>query len=183
MEHGGEWVQPGIDSVEVLDIAMEQCHDGFVISYTTDNDDQGSVTVRYPAPVVTPGEILPELGLGVAVYLAQLCLTSRVRLDFAIDEAAVGAIAPLADMLYEIRRWKDELPSGPGPVIETRAYRDAAPLRAPLRRKSLQLWSGGKDSTLSALLLGANGYDRAAVHFTVNAGVEAQEMAAVTALT
>ena len=175
-------MQPGIDGVNVLDIAMEQRHDGFVIRYATDNDDQGSVTVRYPALVVAPAEILPELGLGVAVYLAQLCLARRVRLGFTVDEAAVDAIAPLADMLYEIRRWKDDLPSGPGPTINARAHRNAAPPPAPRQRQSLQLWSGGKDSTLSTMLLGANGYDRAAVHFTVNAGVEPQELAAVTVL-
>lgn len=175
-------MHPGVDRVELLDIVLDDDPKGFGIGYTTSNGDTGHLTVRYPPSMAVPGAMKPALGLGAAVYVAQLCLAERVRLNFSLDRAAIPAIMPLADMLYAIRRWKDDLLPGPGPTVVASAHQDANPPSAPQGRRSLQLWSGGKDSTLSAIMLAANDYDRAAVHFTVNAGVEADELDAVTTM-
>lgn len=176
-------MRPYADRVDTLEVALVERPDGLAVRYGTSNGDAGSVTVRYPPPVSVPAAMRPALGLGVAVYVAQLCLATRIRLNFAVARSAVDAIMPLAEMLYGIRRWKDELPAGPGPMVEAVGHCDPGPLPAATGDAALLLWSGGKDSTLSAALLAANGYERSAVHFSVNAGVEALELGAVTALT
>ena len=45
------------------------------------------------------------------------------------------------------------------------------------------IWSGGKDSTLSCILLAKNGFEVRLIHLSVNARAEQAEMQAVTNLT
>jgi 7-cyano-7-deazaguanine synthase in queuosine biosynthesis len=153
--------------------------------YRTSNGDAGAISVRYPFVLDDPASVGDAaLGLAIAVYLGQLCLAETIELAFAVSAAMAADISPLAAMLYDIRRWKDELPSAPPPALFSlgSVVEPLAPRGAIDSRRTVLLWSGGKDSTLSALLLRANGYDPIAVHITANAGVENEEADAVLEL-
>lgn len=123
------------------------------------------------------------VGLGSAAYLAQLCLTPEIRLGFPVQPGAVEAIRPLLQMLYDVRRWKDGLPLVDPPDVRHDGVDEESGAAVPLEpQRSLLLFSGGKDSTLSSLLLRANGYETAALHVPVNAGAEAPEDVAAGSL-
>jgi 7-cyano-7-deazaguanine synthase in queuosine biosynthesis len=168
----------------VLRLALSRPSDDIVaFAYETERGDRGTLTLRYPFSDPAIGAVAPTIGLGVAAYLGQLCLAPRIELSFATPAGAVEDFRPLAQMLYDVRRWKDDLPLGDPPEIVTAGTTTSAPVEhAADATRALLLWSGGKDSTLSALLLQRNGYDVAALHATVNAGVEDVERAAVSRL-
>ena len=153
------------------------------LAYTTSRGDAGSVTLHYPIESPVLIDTAPAVGLAVAVYLGQLCLAPYIELDYPTPVGAICAIAPLARMLYDVRRWKDGLPIGDPPIVvtpgevNTTAYPGA---RNP--RRTMLLWSGGKDSTLAAHLLRQNGFDVSAVHATANVGVQRVEQEAVADL-
>jgi 7-cyano-7-deazaguanine synthase in queuosine biosynthesis len=143
----------------------------------------GQVRVTYPMPIDLIGPAAAGIGLGVATYLGQLCLAPRIRLTFPVTEAMAEAMTPIAEMLYDIRCWKDRRPVVGTPRYEWAAGDVSGPVEVELSpRRSALLWSGGKDSTLSAILLQANGYQVEAVHITANQSVEQLEQDAVTAL-
>lgn len=156
---------------------------GFDVAYHTDQDDHGSLSVDYPFALdAADEEMLPAIVAGVGVYLAQLCLAERVVLDRPVIDAVMTPLDRLAAMLYEVRCWKDDLPFREGLVIEG-APGTAGPIaHDPDPAVAQLLFSGGKDSTLSALVLAANDYAVEAVHVTANAGVEDREVAAVADL-
>lgn len=164
-------------------VTLGERPDGFEVTYVADGKDSGEIRVSYPAAVgaVPPGSTA-AIGLVAAVYLGQLCLAEELRLDFAVSEEAVRAVAPLADMLYDIRRWKDDLPPGAGPAVSFPRGPNHPVARADDADRALLLWSGGKDSTLSALTLAERRTDQRAVHFVVNSGVEREEAQSVTRL-
>lgn len=164
---------------------VERTGPSILWSYRTSNSDSGEVVVRYPFDVedlATP--TLSTIGLGVAVYLGQLCLAEVIEVGFPVTAAMAQDVAPLAAMLYDIRRWKDGLPLVASPYVLSNSDQTGAdvPPSAPTGRRALLLWSGGKDSSLSALLLRANGYDVVAAHATANSGVEKDEVAAIERL-
>lgn len=167
-----------------LRLGYEIMGDTVAMSYTTTGGDRGSVTVRYGFPLEGPLRgAMPGIALVAAVYLGQLALAPRLEPDFPVDAAMVEDILPLASMLYDIRRWKDGLPSGSPPEIGITAGHGSIRAPAPpIGAESVLLWSGGKDSSLSGLLLGQNGYRARALHFTANTGVEDAEVRAVGAL-
>lgn len=163
-----------------LKIGIEAFGHSLEVHYTTDCGDDGALRVRYPDSVELPGVAATgAIGLATGIYLGQLCLAQLIELDFAIAPDAIADAMPLAEMLYDIRRWKDDLPPAEVPEITARAYHSAPPPVAADKGKTVLLWSGGKDSTLSALLLQKNQIETAALHFAVNSGVSELEQAAV----
>jgi 7-cyano-7-deazaguanine synthase in queuosine biosynthesis len=148
------------------------------------NAEPAAITVTYPFDTADfPDEAWRALGLGAAVYLSQLCLTTELRLGFPANEGMVDGVRPLLQMLYDVRRWKDGLPLVPVPDVRHPGALDAPLPGAPLDpRRALLMFSGGKDSTLSALLLAANGYQTEALHVPINAGAEVPEEDAVAGL-
>lgn len=145
----------------------------------------GAVRVTYPDPMPHLPAMAPALGLGMATYLGQLCLAARIRTTFRVSDAMALAMAPVAEMLYDVRRWKDGLPIGEPPryVCDARAGARRDPVQVPLEaRRSALLFSGGKDSTLSALVLRGNGFEVDALHLSANRGVERFEDDAAAAL-
>lgn len=163
--------------------AIEPAGGAWAFRYTVDGTLTGEIRVDYPFPLDEAAPLLPAVGAGVAVYLGQLTLAERIELGFGIGPDAIAALAPLAEMLYDIRRWKDELPLAAPPAIAAPPGPERPPpAHDPAPGRSLLLWSGGKDSTLGAIKLRDNGRDVRAVHFTVNEGVAARESAAVERL-
>jgi len=152
-----------------------------LFEYGIDSRFNGAIQVTYPFSLddIDSGMMNP-IALGVAVFVGQLCLARRIALDFATSNHMIDLIGPLASMLYDIRCWKDKrrLTAPPGFVMSRRIYTQAFCDEVDMARSCL-LWSGGKDSTYSALLLRHNGYDVKAVHFSANAGVEEVEKQAV----
>ncbi len=167
---------------ERLTLRCELQGDAVCFSYTTSAGDRGGVRIRYGFEV--DAAFLPGIGMVVAVYLGQLALAARLELDVPVDEHMARDVLPLAAMLYDIRRWKDDQPFGAPPTIEgaTGPTATATPQTRQRTGSSLLLWSGGKDSSLSALLLADNGYRTQALHITANAGVEAEEAGALARL-
>lgn len=168
----------------VLRLALARSSDDVVaFAYRTERGDRGTLTLRYPFSDPAVGAVAPTIGLGVAAYLGQLCLAPRIELSFATPADAVKDLQPLVQMLYDVRRWKDGVPLDDPPEIVTAGTTSSRPVEhAADNTRALLLWSGGKDSTLAALLLQRNGYDVAALHATINVGVENNERAAVSRL-
>jgi hypothetical protein len=161
-------------------------HEGRSLTFAYGVDDRfiGEIKVHYPfAFDDAEARHFGPIGLGVAAFIGQLCLAKRIELDFALPTAALPAIAPIIEMLYDARCQRDRRDIVPSPVIEAAGVMEAPPLRnLAYARRACLLWSGGKDSTLSALVLRRNGLDVHAAHLAVNAGVETTERATVEAL-
>ncbi len=118
-----------------------------------------------------------------AIYLGSLCLANEVCIDRALAAGLIDALAPIVEMLYDIRRWKDGLPLGGLPSFVTvESDQPRTPERLLHPRAAVALWSGGKDSTLALLTLQANGYDAHPLHFSVNVGSEESERQAMLEL-
>jgi 7-cyano-7-deazaguanine synthase in queuosine biosynthesis len=167
-------------TADTLTVDVTVVDNALRFGYEVDGQRQ-AIRVGYPFDLGDlPAQTVRSIALGVAVYLGQLCLAPRIRLSFSVTDAMVTAVRPLAGMLYDVRRWKDELPITDPPIFAYDQGIDDQPATAPMRTDgALLLWSGGKDSTLSAVLLGKNGYDVRALHVPANAGVEKQEDEAV----
>ena len=152
------------------------------VNYSTGHE-VGSIAVTYPLPV--DQALLPAVVILVGVYLGQLCLAEEIVFGDAMPDGCLEAAVPLAEMLYDVRRWKDGQSLVPPPLLLSPPQRRTISLPRTTdvdddgSHRALLLWSGGKDSSLSALLLKRNGYEPIAVHFTVNAGVEQIEKSAV----
>jgi len=168
-----------MSSTGLLEVAADADDRNFTVTYDYEGW-HGTIRACYPEPIGDLRAMVAAMGLSVATYLGQLCLAPRIRLAFPVSSAMVDAMAPLAAMLYDVRRWKDGLPLTAPPEVEFDEVPDPVVRARPLdQRRTLLLWSGGKDSTLSALLLRANGYRVDALHLGVNQGVEALEAGAV----
>lgn len=151
--------------------------------YSTDCGDHGSISVAYPYDLTPDDEtMLPAMASGVGLYLGQLCLAREIELNTPLDASMLPILDALAGMLYDVRCWKDGVPYRPRPVFIGRPGSVEAVDFAGSEMRSHLLWSGGKDSTLAALTLHANGFDVAATHVTANCGVESRERRAVSRL-
>lgn len=146
------------------------------------------LTVDYPFETTRlPDAVWRAIGLGAATYLAGLCLAPRVRLTFPVEDGGVEAVQPLLRMLYDVRRWKDGEPLVDPPEITYPVAHSTSPGAlsggiSPDHKRALLLFSGGKDSTLGAVLLRANGFTVHGLHVPVNAGSEAAEQSAADEL-
>lgn len=66
----------------------------------------------------------------------------------------IEQIMPLAEMLYDIRCWKDDVDRMPLPDVESAGNATTElDFVQPLARRACLLFSGGKDSSLSAVVL------------------------------
>ena len=148
----------------------------FVAVYRCDRRAPAQLEFRVP-PLHDGSRALLEVA--VAVYLGSLALAREIRVRYPVPEALLSSFAPVAEALYDIRRWRDDLDLSGGPTIAAPEAEVEPEHRALDPRRSLVLWSGGKDSTLSLLTLRANGYDTIPIHFVVNAGSEDPERRAV----
>jgi 7-cyano-7-deazaguanine synthase in queuosine biosynthesis len=171
-----------------LDVAVSRpSNESLRFDYRVDGDvpADGVIRVDYPCPMADADmAALPAISVGVATFLGQLCLAPVIDIDVPAAPGLIEAITPIAEMLYDVRRWKDDLPLGPPPTYLTSAGvldQRVLVVDADAHADAL-LWSGGKDSTLAALLLKNAGRSIHGVHASVNQGVEHWEAAAVAQL-
>ena len=153
-------------------------------TYDVDGRFQGPIRVEFPFALdAEDRRLLNSIGVGIAIFLAQLCLARHIELDFSATPEMITLISPLAEMLYDVRCWKDGRSLLPPPTFGYHPGGHDLPSPSPIQEKrACLLWSGGKDSTLSALLLRKNGYQIRPVHITANAGMEASELRAIRQL-
>lgn len=151
--------------------------------YDVDERHRGALTVDYPFELdsATHNQV-PAIALAVGVFLGQLCLAEQVDVDAPVAREMLATIAPLTEMLYDIRCWKDGVPLTGPPRVEGRRGSVAPPTSHPVDGRALLMFSGGKDSTLSALVLRANGLDVQALHLPLNLHAKDAEQRAVQRL-
>ena len=154
-------------------------------SYATSDGSEGQILLRYPeCDRLDLRRFLPTVSTGVCVYLAQLCLADRVELAGDLPSGIDLEMEVLTGMLYDVRRWKDGTTvdtTRPG-YFASRLAQCASVSDVLDPRRALLMWSGGKDSTLSAIALRDRGYDVTALHVTINQGVQDSERTAVNDL-
>ena len=154
------------------------------LAYTVDARPPAAIRIRYPDEIdEVPAPALDLVVAAASIYLGSLALAKDVRIERPLSSGLLDDLSPIVEMLYDIRRWKDELPLGALPTISASASVRCALLDAHLDdRSAAALWSGGKDSTLSLITLRANDYQVHPLHLTVNSGVEEIERRAVARL-
>ena len=184
MSHSASAGGPHEPGLARLSVDLTTTPTGAVISYRSSNDDEGQISFDYGFNLSDEDkQMLQPIALGAAVFLGQLSLARTIELGFPTDLGAVATLMPLAEMLYDVRCWKDKLPPIPPPVITATESARWSPIRQDVDpERAVLLWSGGKDSTLSSILLSANRFDVHPVHMSANTGVEEQESEAVRAL-
>ena len=164
---------------------VTSCLEGarMVFGYTADNRQPATLEVEYPFSLVAEDErLLPLVTAGVALYLGQLGLARSISVDTALPDGLAVLLGNMAAHLYDVRTWRDGTPFVDPPVLSGRPG-TVVPLDAELEPCRAQLlWSGGKDSTLSALILKRNGFAVDAVHLVANHGVQDRELAATRAM-
>lgn len=145
-------------------------------------DDRPAHAIQVPLADVAP-PALDLLLAAASVYLGSICLAEDVFVDHVLPSGLLEDFSEIAEMLYDIRRWRDNLPLGGPPTLRAAGSYPGKPLAGELDdRRSVVLWSGGKDSTLALVTLHANGYTTHPLHATINAGAEAPELRAVREL-
>lgn len=152
--------------------------------YDVDGRFVDILSVTYPFELTAVDRAtVGAIGLAVGVFLGQLCCARRIRLRFAVSPAMIEQIMPLAEMLYDIRCWKDDVDRVPLPDVESAGNATTElDFVQPLFRSACLLFSGGKDSSLSAVVLRKNNWDVHALHVTANAYVQDAERKAVAAI-
>lgn len=168
---------------QALTLDLDVSADRLVFRYVIDDRPAARLVVVFP---YAPPDAPPALDIVVAaaaIYLGSLSLAQTIRIRGSLSPGLIDDLSPIVEMLYDIRRWKDELPLGDRPVIDVGSRSVAAPDHRLLdEHAAATLWSGGKDSTLGLLTLRANGYRTHTVHMRANVGVEDVEHEAVLRL-
>jgi 7-cyano-7-deazaguanine synthase in queuosine biosynthesis len=167
-------------------LALSLNHRANSAEFAYDIDDRWSGVIRASYPFLldaTDVALLPAIGVGMALFIGQLCLAREIHLDFNASDEMVQSILPLAEMLYDVRCWKDGVDLGPPPQFIIPIHVQARPTWVSGQTgRSCLLWSGGKDSTLSGIILRENGYDVRPLHITANGQVAAEELRSVAEL-
>ena len=153
-------------------------------AYTADGWDHGAVRATYPFELeAADADLLPSMAAAVATYLGQLCLTGSITVAAPGSDAMAAALRPIAEMLHDIRRWMDDVPLADPPEMRFSESGEPTPAEhGPQPERAALMWSGGKDSTLAAVTLRANGYELDPIHATANERVAGAEQDAVRRL-
>lgn len=162
---------------EILQMGLEWQGNRVGFTYKIDDRFAGVLSATYPFDLNEQDRsLLPAIALGAAVFVAQLCLPRKIHLDFPCSDSLVQRITPLLQMLYDIRCWKDRLDLMQIPdIICNRGNYHPVCFVTDGSRHACLLWSGGKDSALSTIVLQKNGFQVHPVHLTANARVETSE--------
>lgn len=166
---------------ELLMVDVEERDETLDIHYTIDR--RATRTIAIPVVEAAPA-VLELLTASTAIYLGSLCLARQIRVTAPLHSALLDDLIEIAGMIYDIRRWRDQLPlDGPPALTADRECTNTAATSTKLSgRRSTVLWSGGKDSTLALLTLQANDYAVHPLHLNTNAGAEASERRATQKL-
>lgn len=150
------------------------------VYYDIEGFGKDVVNIVLPSKVSLNKTHLSLVGWIASIVLAKLCLAEEIILDFPISADMVKSGLPILELLYDARCYRDQIDLMPVPKIN---ILQEIPFLQPLTFKQKPnpvhaqlLWSGGKDSTLSFLLLQANGYNVSGYHATINADTKQIEM-------
>lgn len=154
--------------------------DRYETVYEVDGRPPARLTARMPGPI--PPGARAMMDAGIALYLGSLALARDVSIEGRVPAGLIRDLLPIGEMLYDIRRWRDDLPLGGPPRIQAPDTSMHAADSRPDPATALLLWSGGKDSTLGLMTLRANGYAVVPVHASINVGTEEPERQAIAAL-
>lgn len=173
-------MRPSGFRADTLTVAAVTSPAGITINYTIDGRPPASVEVPLAS---VPPQALDLVVAASAIYLGSLCLARDVPIHRPMPAGMLEELGEIAEMLYDIRRWRDALPLDGSPTLRPiSTHKGSVGDQALDPHRSVVLWSGGKDSTLALITLRANGYSTHPVHATVNAGAEAPERRAVSEL-
>ena len=101
-----------------LRLSLNHRADSVEFIYNIDDRWSGVVRGSYPFSLdTTDVAVLPAIGVGIAVFIGQLCMAREIQLDFGASGEMVQLIAPLAEMLYDVRCWKDGIDLGCHPAV------------------------------------------------------------------
>ena len=166
---------------ERLTAEVEERHGTLELRYKVDR--RATQSIEVPALDAGPAA-LDFLTAATAVYLGSLCLAQEISVRAPLSRELLGDLIEIAEMIYDIKRWRDELPLGGPPALNAHPGGRHTPVASTklADRRSIVLWSGGKDSTLALLTLQANDYDIHPLHLTANVGAEASECRATREL-
>ncbi len=153
------------------------------VTYKIDEDFQGRVSFGFPFPISASPTVISAVGLWESIFLGQLCLAEEIELQFPIVEGMVEDLQPVVESIYDIRCCRDRISLVNLPIIKARHSPFAAvPVDDQPNKRACVLWSGGKDSTLSIVLLSKNGYEPIPLHFNANVDTVELERKAVIEL-
>lgn len=154
-----------------------------VVSFKVDDLEQDFINISLPFDISLSRTQISLIGLITSIVLGKLCLAEEIIIKFPISSEMVNSGLPLLELLYDARCYRDQVDLRPLPRIK---LNNELPYLAPIsQKKNLDqlhaqlLWSGGKDSTLSYLLLQANGYKVSGYHATINAATEFEELKSI----
>lgn len=163
-----------------LTISADVRRDGLAVNYVV--DARAPATLWLPVASVSGGAA-DLVVAAAALYLGSLSLAKEIRVESPMDGRVLEDLVEIAESLYDIRRWRDQLTLDGPPILTVERPRESVRSAIQLTdRRSVALWSGGKDSTLALMALAANDYETHPVHFTVNAGAEEEEQRAIEQL-
>lgn len=169
---------------KVIEVGLEAEPTKIVFPYRIDDEFKDALEIELPF-TLSPEErevLLPPVALGAAVFLAQFCLARTIICRFPCNDDLVAAMLPIAELLYDVRCFKDSIPLEVPPAFHlTRAYQPHR-FTVPEAKRACQLWSGGVDSTFCTVVLKGNGYALSPVHFTANTHTVLHEQQAVERL-
>lgn len=156
-----------------LQVSISKMSHGFSVHYKIDAQEVRSFSFEFPYKIHISDSTLHLIGALESVFLGQLCLADVIQLEFPLSEEILQLIKPVADSVYKVRCFRDELEfHAPHFIISTSKKpnvtlaSDAEPLERT--RNVGILWSGGKDSTLAVMLLIQNGYRPFPIHINAN---------------
>ena len=95
-----------INRANVLQVSLESTGPEVRFPYRIDDQLSGVLRISYPFTLDEEAvSWLPSVGVGVAAFLAQLCLTHQLVIDFPCSQEMVEGMLPIMEMLYDIRCW------------------------------------------------------------------------------
>ncbi len=144
-----------------------------------DAHDFGDVFIRTGYTDISAEE-LSIVAVATAAIAGQAVLAPRITIDSALNGEAFRISADITQLFYDSHAYAQDKP-----FVDVSTDVHKAEAHVPKRevtKKCLLLWSGGKDSLFSLLMLRANGYDVTGIHMPANFLVTEHEKQASQAL-
>lgn len=162
-----------------IDLSADVGEASLTLVYVVDDRRPETLTLGVPH---APRAGVDLICAAAAIYLGSIALAREVHVARPLPPGMLAALTPVAEALYDVRRWRDGRDLSGAPAL-TAPDGTSQPEDRPLDPlASTLLWSGGKDSTLGLLTLQANGYDVHPLHATVNGTTRSLEQEAVADL-
>lgn len=123
---------------------------------------------------------LAVVAAATAAVAGQGTLAPQLSLACELSDEALRIVKDITQLLYDSHAYAQDKP-----FVDVNIAADSGepqPTPRPIEKKCLLLWSGGKDSLSSLLVLRANGYAVTGIHVPANFPVKEHEQQASAAL-